>query len=340
MFILNSDITIGNFHFKGVHEVRIHRSIHGFTDTAAIKLPSMATLYTPTNRSNPEKVTTSDKFKVNDPVTIQLGYNGTLKEEFRGFVKEFNLNMPLEIICEGYSYLLNKKTFSGSWKSTTVIDLLKMVTEGTAIKLNVVDDLGLTKVAFTGFTGTRVLSYLSEITGGALRIFFIQPDVLWAGLLYTLYSKANEVLQLPTVQYKLGFNAIKQNSLRLKNKNDDPTGVEFSKRLPSGKIITATAGDAANGKIYRDILNSIPLQATLQSLANEKQLELNYNGYEGSIKAFLQPYCLPGYKVYVEDKRYPDGYYLAESVQTTFGSAGARRSIELGLNIGFSNSAK
>lgn len=337
MFILNSDITIGNFHFTGVHEVRIRRSIHSFIDTAIIKLPSIAALYTPVNKSNPEKITTSNKFKVNDPVTIKLGYNDDLREEFRGFVKEFNLDMPLEVICEGYSYSLSKKTFKGSWSSITVKDLLLMITKGTGITVNVVDNITLTKVLFTAYTGKKVIEYISEATSGALRIFFIAPDILWAGFLYTPYSKGNEVLQLPTVQYKLGYNAIKQNSLKLKNKNDDPTQIEFSKKLSSGKIITATAGNTVNNKKFQQILNNISTPASLQSLADEKQLELNYSGYEGYIHTFLQPYCQPGYKVFVTDKKYPDGYYLAESTEVIFGRNGARHNIELGLNIGFSN---
>jgi hypothetical protein len=287
MFILNSDITIGNFRFTGVHDIHIRHSIHTYTDTAIIRLPSIASLYTLTNSSNPEKITTSDKFNVNDQVTIKLGYNGDMKEEFRGFVKNFSLAMPLEIECEGFSYLLQKKTFNGSWTSTTVKQLLDIITAGTGISTRVADNIALSNVIFTGYTGTEVIEYIMEASGGALKIFFKQPDLLWAGLLYTAYSQGNTVLQFPTVPYKLGYNARKENSLRQKNKNDIPVQIEFNKKLSSGQIITATAGASANNNRHKQLLNNISSSATLQLLANEKQVQLNYSGYEGNINGFL-----------------------------------------------------
>ena len=113
MFILNSDISIGKpgvnqFRFTGVHELRIKRSIHNYTDTAIIQLPSIATLFTKNNSSSPKTVITGKQWNDGDPVTIKLGYNNEMHEEFKGFIKHRDLNMPLEIECEGYAYQLKE----------------------------------------------------------------------------------------------------------------------------------------------------------------------------------------------------------------------------------------
>ena len=64
---------------------------------------------------------------------------------------------------------------------------------------------------------------------------------------------------------------------------------------------------------------------------------MNYTGYEGTINTFLDPYAAPGYKVYITDSRYPErnGTYIIENVATRFGVTGARRTIEIGPQIGF-----
>ena len=38
MYVLNSDITIGEYAFQGVHEVTIQRSLNNLASTAVIKV--------------------------------------------------------------------------------------------------------------------------------------------------------------------------------------------------------------------------------------------------------------------------------------------------------------
>jgi hypothetical protein len=69
MFVLSSDITIGNFRFSGVNKVQIKRSLHGIADTALITIPSIAKVVSG-DKGNPEKVITGKQFKDGDPVNI------------------------------------------------------------------------------------------------------------------------------------------------------------------------------------------------------------------------------------------------------------------------------
>ena len=57
----------------------------------------------------------------------------------------------------------------------------------------------------------------------------------------------------------------------------------------------------------------------------------------GTLTAFLQPYCAPGWIVSLTDDRFPEhnGQYLVESTRVTFGTQGARRYVGLGPKLGF-----
>ena len=340
MFVLNSEITIGNFSFRGVHGVRITRSLHSVEDTAVIKIPAIASMIKD-GRNYGERLVTGNQFKEGDPVVILLGYNGEMKEEFRGFVKRRNLNMPLEVECEGYSWLLRRNKVSCSEESLTLKGyLLKAVAglgAGYHIAVHCTLDCMLNNVQENG-NGLDVLNHIAKYTDGAVSCFFIEPSVLWCGLIYTPYGHGNDVLKVGKVQYRLGYNTPKANTLKERVKTDDPVAVKYSKKLASG---TKLAGISDVFKKYTRthsrLLNQIKSAATLKLLANEKACRINYDGYEGSITTFLQPFAQPGYRAYIADARYPerDGDYLVESVATTYGINGAKRAVEIGVRIGF-----
>jgi hypothetical protein len=342
MFVLKSNISIGvpgkQLQFTGVHEVTIRKSIHSYIDTATIKLPSIAWLHTKINSSNPKKVITGAQFNDGDPVNISLGYNGDMQEEFSGFIKRRNLNMPLEIECEGYSYKLRRNNISGSWASISVKDLLKKATDGLGITLQVNTDISLNNVVVSNWTAAQVIDFILKETDGCISIFFIQPTILWAGLVYTPYSNGTDVFNKSTISYRLGYNVVKDNSLKLRVPDDNPVKVNFSKKLATGEKLNGSsdATEAAIIRNYRKVLNHIASSPVLKMLAQEKQKRFNYTGYEGRINAFLQPYALPGYKANMQDTQYPErnGAYLVEGIEVVYGMGGARRVIEIGPQIG------
>src|SRR4051812_34178084 len=119
MFALESDITIGKFRFSGVNELRIKTSLHSIIDTALINIPSVARIIT-NGKVVSENVITGNQFAEGDRVTIKLGYSGNMQTEFRGFVKRCDLNMPLQVECEGYSWQLRRNTINGFYKRINV----------------------------------------------------------------------------------------------------------------------------------------------------------------------------------------------------------------------------
>lgn len=339
MFALTSNITIGSFSFSGVHEVHIEASIHTAMNTAKIKLPAVAYVNKGAGIKGP--VITGDQFKEGDPVTILLGYNGDMKEEFRGFVKSRNKNMPLEVVCEGYTWLLKRNDVRISQQNITLKDLLAAAVKGIdskyTIKVKCDVELVLVNVQLTG-CGMDVIALIKQYTDGALTCFFTEPDVLWCGYLMDPIAKGKDVFSLGKVSYRPGWNIFRNNTLKRRTIADDPLQVMYSKKQAGGATDSKTS-DAFKkfARTHSRLLNQVKNAAALKELANEKALSTNYTGYEGAVETFLQPFVTPGYMAQLYDTTLKDskGVYLVESVETIFGMHGARRKVELGAQQGF-----
>jgi hypothetical protein len=126
--------------------------------------------------------------------------------------------------------------------------------------------------------------------------------------------------------------------LKERSTENDPVEVKYNKKLSNGDKISQTSDVFTTFlRTHSRILNQVNDSSTLKQLANEKAYQLNYEGYEGSINAFLQPYATPGYQAYVTDDRYPEknGTYIIEGTEVYFGMNGARRIVEIGPMTGF-----
>lgn len=73
----------------------------------------------------------------------------------------------------------------------------------------------------------------------------------------------------------------------------------------------------------------------MKSLAGQELKRHSFDGYRGKIETFLFPYALPGMVAALDDPIYQErsGNYYIESTETTFGTGGARRSVEIGIKV-------
>ena len=201
-------------------------------------------------------------------------------------------------------------------------------------------DFELRNITVNNNSGFDIINNISKYTDGCLSCFFIQPNILWCGSVYTPYAKGDDIFNIGLVNYRLGYNLVKENSLQERLTETDPVKVIYSKKLSTGDRITQSSDAFKNYRLtHNKILNHIIDASVLKQLADEKAYHLNYAGYEGSMNAFLQPYAAPGYVAYITDDRYPErnGKYIIESNHVHFGISGARRIIEIGPKIGFAN---
>lgn len=342
MFVLGSHITIGQYKNIKPVEVKINKSLFEYVQKAVIKLPITARIKR-AGEVITESVETARQFTEGDAVSIEMGYNGSLKNEFIGFVSRVNFTSPVEVECEGYSYQLRKKTYLKTFVKTQLLEILKFLVQGTDITIDEknIPRFVIEKIVLQKHSGTEALEMIKKISDNTIRIFFI-GKLLYAGLQYTraLYN----------VKYRLGWNVIKDNNLKLRQaKNQDVTVNYIGEKKDGTKVkvqvngktrtkdnVIKTLGEAGNtGETKVIKTHAVTDENSLQQMASAKLNQLSYDGYEGKITAFLQPFCEPGCRVVLEDKKYVErsGNYFCESIEVTYSTNGARRILGIGAKL-------
>lgn len=338
-FTLHSNIVIGKFAFKGVHEVRIKKSLRSYIDTAVVKIPAKCRVLKKDGKSYGD-VETGKQFSEGDQVVINLGYNDDIREEFRGFVKRVNFNIPCEVECEGYSYQLRRNTVKGSWKTVTLKELVNVAIAGTDVKAKVVYDMNLINVAIPRdviYTGADVLDFIEKETHGAVTAYFEDAQTLWVGLKYS--AKHRFEFKENNPKYVLGKNVVRDGQLkeRLADKMNFIVNFlhkDIKGKKHKGEAVRDNAQDL--GKIKKFILQHVSDPAKLKELAEAYADDELFNGYEGKINAFLQPYAEPGDKATLVDRRYSikGGDYVIEETEVIFGRSGGRRIVDIRTKVG------
>lgn len=331
MYVLNSHITIGKFSCKGVHEVRIKKSIRTYRDMATIWLPAHASMIKKSDPDNIRMVETANEIAEGDHVTIKLGYNDELAEEFRGFVRRVNFSTPCEVECEGYSYQLDRNNVNKYFANASAREVLEAAISGTDIKLQLADDLpAVSGVKCPDRSGAELLDYLiGKVYDNAVTAFFIQPDVLYVGLRYTAFKN--------TVKVTLGKNAIRDGQLKLRDDAKLKVTIHYVNKKPNGSKVSGKR-DNGVGKLLLKRLSHILSDADLEKLASAKLDRINYNGFEGRITTLGRPIIEPGDKVdllvpHFDKFKNERGSYIAETVDVRYGLRGYRRIVGIGAKV-------
>lgn len=318
------NIKIGATRFSSVNDLVIKRSIFDLGDTAKIKIPLSAFIRNASN-GQLEKVKTSDRFKVGDPVEILLGYDGKLNKEFTGYVQRLNLDMPLEIECEDHTWPLKRINIKQSWKTALLKDILEYI--GTQAGFQLLD--GCPEVKISNFmvnnqTALWALQKIKDTYG--LSIYFTLDGKLYAGLAYT--RKTGEV-KLTT-----GKNVIKSDELKWINAEDVKLKIKVLSMEKNGNRIEAEFGDS-DGEIRTLHFYDVQNKAQLKELAEAEIKKYKYTGYRGAVNCFIRPYAEPTMTAILSDVQFPErsGSYFVESTEVKFGLSGARRKITLGIKL-------
>ena len=309
MFTLSSEITIGGKRFDGVHDVRIKRSIYELAATATVKVPVTAVLKQSGKPAT--EVEVAKEIKAGDPVEIRLGYDGILNMEFKGYVKQLNLKTPLEIVCEDAFYLCRKKSVTLSGK-TTLADVIGKC----GLKAGYTAKLSMESFQVPNKPVSWVLAKLKKDYG--LAVFFDFDGRVYASEPFKTVDE--------TVKYRLRYNVIRDDDLKYQLAEDVKLKIKAVCIYRDGTKVEAKIGsDDGTEKDEKE----------LAALAQAELKRHSYDGYSGKIQTFLLPFAAPCMLAELEDEvyRYRNGRYYIESVETTFGTGGGRRTIEIGLKV-------
>jgi hypothetical protein len=286
-----------------------------------------------------------------------LGYNGQLREEFRGYVRRILPNTPLSIECEDATFLIRRKRFNKSWEKVTLKSVLEEILRGTGITL---ETKYLPSITFHGFylrnvNGAMALQKLKDDFG--LTIYFSSFKKLFVGLSY-------DTPDATVVKYEIGVNTI-DNDLERQDSADVQMRVKAIAILPDNSRLETEVGDGAKpdrkdsrrkppkspngglsngdfsaeggGEVRTVHFYNVRTFADLEKLALEELRKFKATSFKGGFTTFLKPFIAVGNVVKLYDPHYPqrgDGDYLVDKVTTTFGTNGGRRKVELGLKVG------
>jgi hypothetical protein len=326
-----------------VHEVKITSTWQKFTDTCVITLPRKI-LITQAGISTP----LPELISVGDPVTVAYGYDGTLRQEFTGFVSSLKPGTPFQLECEDAMWLFKRGTLNKAWRDVTLHQLLAYVLEayGLDYPIQELGTLHLGKYTIKQATGAQVFDSLKKQFG--ISCFF-RNGTLVAGDPYQAGKTAARH------QYAFRANIISTEDLAFTNAADVALHFRGISYLKNGKKIEVDEYGAVKNGTFKVAKGTVKANVTglgagvdkgeLRTITavnlNEAQLRayvraeaarLRYDGFRGGFTGFGLPACEHGDVAVISDPDYPErrGEYYIDSVTKTFGVGGSRRQVKIG----------
>lgn len=316
----------GTFSLDRATSIEIRKSTQLLTDTALIRLPTMAVMR---DRKATTTVEVAHAIEVGMSVNIRLWYQGYEDQEisFSGYVRRINPQTPVEIECEDQIGLLRWKNINRSWKDTTLEEILKDITEGMVPLAKGIPRVPLKMYYLKNRNGIEALQKIKDEFGYSLYMNANQE--LYCGLAYQEHY--GEVCYMLNGK---NINVIETDKLQWQNQEDVQVCVKAITVKEDNSCQIAVVGDA-QGAIQVFRFNHIDSDEQLKLLAEQELRKLKFSGYRGKITAFLLPGVIPGMVAEITDDKYsrPGGKYFIESVKTTWGRHGCRNEVELGIKM-------
>jgi hypothetical protein len=321
---MSCEVTIGNVVFDRVNSISIMQSIKKLSDTAVIIVPrafSRAIISGETTSLERKNIT--DYIKVDDPVTVKLGYDGEPQKEFTGYVTKLGADMPLKIECEDEMSKLKKSNFTKAFASVGLKALLNFIAPD--YQHNLIDDVELGKFTINNASAFQVLEILRKNYG--LHAYFI-GKVLQVGFPISLTPTS-------THRYVINKNVrAKSNNLKFVKKDDVKLLLKAISINRNGQRLHSEYGD--KGGTQRTLHFRDKTQRELEKLAEKNYKSLSFDGYQGMLPCWGRPRTIAGDAVEITDPKYSerDGKYLIEAVTLKFnGTDGFLRENKLSLQL-------
>lgn len=301
-------------------EIEIESTWKRMTDTCKITIPRELQL-----RGSKIK----DMIKAGDEVRIYLWYEGyDKKEEFRGYVRDVQPNVPLVINCEDAMWLLKQrpsiqKGKTNAWAKATLGEVVhRLVGSDIPVSTN---NVPLGAYRLTERTVAAELQKLGERTGQ--KVYF-RNGILNVGFAYPLTWAADKT--------KKAFYHVQKNlprdgfDLTWRNKEDALLKLEGVITMPDGKQKKVNFGDS-EGETHTFHEYNIS-EAVMKERLKDALERMKVSGYKGTLATMGLPYVEHGYTATIEDEQFAErgGSYFIDKVETTFGTNGFKRKITIG----------
>jgi hypothetical protein len=300
-----------------VAEAEVVASVDNLVDTAVIVLPE-------TVINDPLRL--ENKIKRGSEVLIQFGYDGDLKTEFKGWVREVISNdSSLKIYCEDDIFLFRKSVRDAELKSASLQKVLQYVVDqiDPEFEINCTYEVNYEKFTIYNATGYDVLKKLQEETN--FNIDFNRKEKKLN--IYPPYIESEG-----KVFYSMQKN-ISGSSLEFKNKDDFNLEVTVESTDVSGKVTKIERGTTGGDKVSIKV-GSMD-KPSMEKIAEAALTRRAKPSYEGTFEAWLIPFVKPAMSAQIKDEDYPDktAFYYVASVRTAISSNGGTRTITPTLKL-------
>lgn len=310
-------VKFDNYTLGLIAEIEIESSVNNLVDIATIILPEAVMN---------KVVDFQSKIKRGSFVSIELGYDGDLKTEFEGYVREITTNdSSLKIVCEDALFLFRKNVKDVELKDTDIKKIAQLLIDqiDPSFTLNCDYIIPYEKFIIHQDTGYDVLKKLQEETRA--NIYFDTKNK-------TLHIHGQYLEKLGEVKYSMQHN-VEKSSLEYITAIDKKVEVTIEGVDLKGKVTSYTTGTTGGEKITRKV-GTIP-QSGIKIMAETEYNNQMSDGYTGSFDAWLVPFVQPTYTAIIQDQDYPykTGRYYVVSVKTNFSESGGVRTITPGIKL-------
>lgn len=307
---MNAKVVIGKVTFLTVSSVRIEETI--------TELGNKATIVLPRNFKKLNEQPVLNFINVGDQVSISLGYDGNIAEEFTGYVSRINAEMPLVIECENW-YLFKQNTLIQSAKEQTLLQFLKFIFKDfPEYKFDAPD--AKIKLQLAGSSTYEALRRVQQDYGLYCRIV---DKTIVVGFSYDWHN------QEARYKYYAQGN-VRKSSLEWKTTHDFKLRIQ-AYYMEGGKKKAVYYGDPEKGAKTRPTNKTAVSKEDALKQAKSIFEKNVFTGFTGSITGFGIPRTHAGDTLDLTDDNQPErnGAYLISKVTIDYNENGYSRTNEL-----------
>jgi len=297
-------IVIGNLQFTSVHKVEIEESVKELGNHATITLPK-----------NYEKLKGKgilEIMKTGDKVSISLGYDGNLTEEFSGYLQAIEGEAPLVLHVDDELYLLKRNNLTKAYKAgVTLKQVLQDIAPGYQISC---PDVVLGSYQISSASSYRVLQALNQQFGFYSWISGKTLSCLWP-------YKIGKSLTGNIVTYTYYTPTVKKSNLKYHRAEDVKLHVRVISKQRDGKVLKYETGSKEKESALKEIRLPAGMDlAHLKDIAEQNYKQNSFDGFSGTITGFGYPVTHAGDTIKIVDSENADrqGSYLVESCRITY----------------------
>lgn len=319
MLTLQASLAITQYISDLITEVVIESDINTLTDTCTIQMPKKMGWESFNGKNHP--------IKRGDKMSIKLGYQPDLIEEFSGYVATIGIKTPLQIVCEDEMWIFKqspiKKEVFRQVKLKTLIEAL-VAQAGISIPIECPIDVNLGNYRITRNTIAQELEELKKVYGFYAYFRRINGvNKLYAGWGYPTADREIH-------RFEFSKNIINE-SLEYIDAKDVKLKVKATSVLKNNKRIHVEVGDK-DGEL-REVYAYDMQEEDLRKFANSEMERFKITGLRGSITVFGGPSVKATDVVRIKTQTGVEGSYLITKLTKTYGTGGYRQKISLGAKV-------